>query len=93
MFYEYECTECLGEFLIRKPIADSTEKEWCPTCGVDLRRVWSPLGIIMGEYVAAGYKRTTEIPDELKAGIKRIQESKDIISYPGVAARRKKAMQ
>ena len=65
----------------------------CPGCGSNLRRVWSPLGIIMGEYVATGYKRTTEIPDELKAGVKRIQEGKDIISYPGVAARRKKAMQ
>ncbi len=93
MFYEYECTECLGEFLIRKPIADSAEDEICPGCGSNLRRVWSPLGIIMGEYVAAGYKRTNEIPKELEAGVKRIQEGKGIISYPGVAARRKKAMQ
>ncbi len=103
MFYEYICDTCETVYVIRKPMKDASRDEYCnggwkrgPQLYCEdtkLRRVFSYFQLHMNTMVGEGLRRTTEIPDELKPGVKRIQDSKPIMSYPGVPAKRKKAMQ
>ncbi len=101
MFYEYVCEICKTQYTIRKPMKDAAKPEYCDgwgrgdgVCeGHKLLRVFSYFQLHMQAMVGEGLRRTTEIPDELKPGVKRIQDSKPIMSYPGAPAKRKKAMQ
>ena len=93
MFYEFWCMPCDQAFLVRKPMDEAADSEVCPVCDFEAVRLFSYFQLHMQTMVGEGLRRTTEIPDELKPGVKRIQDSKPIMSYPGVPAKRKKAMQ
>ena len=42
--YEYRCRDCGHEFEIQQSMSDDALTE-CPSCGGDLRKVFSPVGI------------------------------------------------
>ena len=42
--YEYRCRDCGHEFEIQQSMSDDPLTE-CPSCGGDLRKVFSPVGI------------------------------------------------
>ena len=93
MFYEQYCKPCDHAFLVNKPMDEAHIPELCPICDLEAMRLFSYFQLHMQTMVGEGLRRTTEIPDELKPGVKRIQDSKPIMSYPGAPAKRKKAMQ
>ncbi len=100
MFYEYICDKCGHLFLIKMPMyeASLTDMKLCPVknCHSLGHRAISLPSIHMNEWVAEGYRRTNEPPEENKPGIKKLQEERaggDIVSYPGAAAHRERGLQ
>ncbi len=96
VYYEFVCPECGHRFTVSKPIARAAEAQDCLECFNEAQRVYSPAIIHMNEWVAEGYRRTNEPPEENKPGIKKLQEERaggDIVSYPGAAAHRERGLQ
>lgn len=52
--YSYRCTECDSAFDIVQAFTDDTLTV-CPTCGVTLRKVFSPVGV---SFSGSGFYRT-----------------------------------
>lgn len=55
MIYPYECDRCDLAFQIEKSMAEATELELCPDCGVELTRIFvAPSVLILGDPLPMG---------------------------------------
>lgn len=93
MYYEFVCGKCGYLQLAKMPMAEAslTDVRPCMLCAGPSQRAISLPSIHMNEWVADGYRRTNEPPEENKPGIKRLQAKREreanIISYPGKPAK------
>jgi len=56
--YEYECGKCLLRFELKRQFSEDGSG-FCPQCGSEARRIWSPVAIIFkgsGFYVTDNRK-------------------------------------
>ncbi len=67
--YEYECQRCLLRFEVKRRFGDNGAS-FCPSCGYEGRRVFSPVPIIFngpGFYVTDNRKNHDHPSDDSKA--------------------------
>jgi putative FmdB family regulatory protein len=68
--YEYRCRDCGHEFEIQQSMSEDALTE-CPSCGGDLRKVFSPVGIAFkgsGFYKTDSGSRSKSSSDSSKDG-------------------------
>lgn len=88
MFYEYFCIPCHNLFLLRMPMDEaSMEAKPCPECDTPSQRIISIPSVCMNEWVAEGYRRTSEPPDDLKPekwheNLRHDMENYKVVSTP-----------
>ncbi|MFC1946685.1 FmdB family zinc ribbon protein [Chloroflexota bacterium] len=82
--YEYECSECLKKFELRRSFSDESEVV-CPDCKCTATRIFSPVPIIFkgsGFYVTDhrsnhGHSEPTGTSEDSKSADSKPSESKD----------------
>ena len=68
--YEYECEKCHLRFEMKRPFGEDGSG-FCPQCGSEAQRVFSPVAIIFkgsGFYSTDNRKGHDLLPDKARAG-------------------------